>query len=161
MPLSTDIRLPKTWRPVFPDRCVACGRESPGGSVRVATYAIGWWTYLLWGFGPRFAVDVPACDDCRRRLIRQRRLRLAVCVVLAAVGISIASALLGSLRGLANRWAAMGIALLCLGPWFAWEIFFPRPIDLTAHADSVDYEFRDADYARDFACLNAIVEEDD
>ena len=32
--------------------------------------------------------------------------------------------------------------------------YLPAPIDLTAYSDTVDYEFRDADYAQEFAELN-------
>jgi hypothetical protein len=160
MPLSTDVSLPKSWKAIFPNRCVACGRGYPGGSIRVGTFTIGWWTYLFWSYGRWFAVDVPACDGCRRRIVLQRWLRRVICLGLIVVGVWIASSWLGPLRGLAKRWAAMGIVLVGLIPWFAWEILFPRPIDLTARADTVDYEFRDADYANDFACMNMIVEVD-
>lgn len=51
-------------------------------------------------------------------------------------------------------WLMMGTALVCLLPWYLWEIFFPPPFDMTAYADSVDYEFRDAEYAEEFALLN-------
>ena len=34
------------------------------------------------------------------------------------------------------------------------KTIFPTPIDLTAFSESVDYEFRNADYAAEFASLN-------
>jgi hypothetical protein len=46
MPLSTKVTLPKSQAPVFPDRCVACGVESPGAVYRLRARAIGWWTLL-------------------------------------------------------------------------------------------------------------------
>jgi hypothetical protein len=39
-------------------------------------------------------------------------------------------------------------------PWFAWELVFPPPFDLTVYSDTIDYEFRDQDYAEEFADLN-------
>jgi len=51
-------------------------------------------------------------------------------------------------------WLALGIALVCMLPCFSWEVFSPRPIDLTAFRETVDYEFRDARYAEEFAALN-------
>jgi hypothetical protein len=48
----------------------------------------------------------------------------------------------------------MGIALICLVPWLAWETVFPPPIDLTAFSETVDYEFRDPEYAEEFMELN-------
>ena len=154
MPMSTDITLPKTLRPTFPDRCVACGNPGPDGSLRVGTNAIGWWTYVLWTYGARFTVEVPACEPCRRQMRHQRWIRLAVCGIFAAVGIGVASYVLGSFRGPLNRWLGMGIALLCMSPWFVWETFSPRPIDLTATSETVDYEFRDESYAQEFAIIN-------
>ena len=48
----------------------------------------------------------------------------------------------------------MGLSLVCLAPYILWEIFFPPAIDITAYSESIDYEFRDSDYAFDFAELN-------
>jgi hypothetical protein len=39
-------------------------------------------------------------------------------------------------------------------PYFLWETLFPRPVDLTAFAETVDYEFLDESYALEFAALN-------
>ena len=48
----------------------------------------------------------------------------------------------------------MGLILVCLAPYILWEMFFPPAIDITAYSESIDYEFRDPDYAFDFAELN-------
>jgi hypothetical protein len=154
MPLSTDIKLPKTVTPIFPDRCVACGVPDPGSHLRVGTNAIGWSTLAFWTFGARFSVNVPACEECHQRMIRQRWLRRFVCGIFMVVGFGVAVSALGSFRGPVKRWLAMGIVLACMIPWFVWETFSPRPIDLTAYADSVQYEFRDEDYADEFLELN-------
>ena len=62
--------------------------------------------------------------------------------------------MLRNYRGPLKKWLAMGLALACLAPVFLWEALRPAAIDLTAYADSVDYEFRDADYAHEFAALD-------
>jgi hypothetical protein len=160
MPLSTDVSLPKILTPVFPDRCVACGLPSLGSSIRVTTNAIGWWTIAFWVHGARFSVDVPSCEPCRRQMIRQKWLRRTVGGLFVVIGLCVAMSTLGSIRGPFNRWLAMGIALLCMIPYFAWEILLPRPIDLTAYSDTVDYEFRDEEYAMEFASLNQQTIED-
>jgi hypothetical protein len=154
MALSTDVTLPRSQLPVFPDNCVSCGLPAPGGHIRLTTHSIGWWTWVFWLHGSRFAVNVPACEPCRRAMIRQRWAREVTCWLFVLVGVLVAVYVLGSLRGPLKRWLALGIALLCMAPWFAWELFFPRPIDLTAHAKTVDYEFRDEAYAEAFAELN-------
>lgn len=48
----------------------------------------------------------------------------------------------------------MGLALVCLLPQIIVEVFFAKPFDITAYADSVDYEFTSKDYAVEFATLN-------
>lgn len=154
MPLSTDIRLPKSHAPVFPDRCVVCGVHAPGGTLRIGTNAIGWWTLALWSFGPRFSVEVPACERCRNRLWRGRVIRVTVITVLALAGAGVALYLLQGHQGPWKKWIAMGIALVCVAPAVVWQIFFPPPVDLTAYSKTVDYEFRDPQYALEFAVLN-------
>tara|TARA_R110002073_G_scaffold36582_10_gene106513 strand:- start:4467 stop:4736 length:270 start_codon:yes stop_codon:yes gene_type:complete len=57
-----------------------------------------------------------------------------------------------------RKWVAMGLILVCLAPYFFWETFYPPAIDITAYTDSVDYEFRDADFAYEFASLNGDAE---
>ena len=49
----------------------------------------------------------------------------------------------------------MGLALVCLLPQIIFEVLFAKPFDITAYADSVDYEFTSKDYAVDFALLNS------
>ena len=154
MPLSTDIKLPKDFKPIFPDRCVACGQDAPGSVVRVSTYSIGWWSWLLWLPGRRFTADVPACQTCRRKILKQRWQRWALTWAFAALGVAAAVYALGTFRKPFYRTLAMGIGLACMAPYFFWETFFPPPIGLTAHSDSVDYEFLDEAYADDFLELN-------
>jgi len=53
-----------------------------------------------------------------------------------------------------RRWVAVGLILICLLPLFLFSIFNPPAFDITAYSESVDYEFRCADYAKSFAELN-------
>ena len=48
----------------------------------------------------------------------------------------------------------MGLALVCYLPQFIFEVFFAKPFDTTAYADSVDYAFTSKDYAVEFTTLN-------
>lgn len=57
-----------------------------------------------------------------------------------------------------RKWVALGLIIVCLSPYFLWEIIYPPAIDITAFKDSVDYEFRDADFAYEFAELNSDAE---
>ena len=154
MPVSTDVNLPKSLAPVFPNRCVACGADQPESTYRTGTSAIGWWTLAFWSFGPRFTAEVPACTTCRVRMRNLRWLQLAVNIVFAFAGVGAAFYLLQWYQGPFKRWLVLGIALIALMPVILWETFFPRPFAMTAYAKTVDYEFRDGDYAYEFAALN-------
>jgi hypothetical protein len=154
MPLSSDVKLAKTQQPVFPDRCIACGQEQPGNTIRVCTNAVGWWTIALWTFGPRFCVDVPACGGCRHKMVQQRWTRRIITWGLAFIGAAVAMSVLQWYQGPLKRWLTVGIAFVSISPWFLWQAIFPPPIDLTAYTETVVYEFRNAVYAEEFASLN-------
>lgn len=154
MGLSTDVRLPKSQAPKFPDRCVVCGQEKPDGTVRVSTRAIGWWTWAFWLPGRKFSVDVPACSCCGGRLRRQHLFRWLTMIALIAVAVPVVMPFLNDLKGPIRKWVGLAAVLVVVSPYFIWQTFFPPPIDLTAHSDSVDYEFRDRAYAEEFAALN-------
>ena len=53
-----------------------------------------------------------------------------------------------------RKWAMMGLGLACVFPQILFEVFFARSFDITAFADSVDYEFASNEYACEFAVLN-------
>jgi hypothetical protein len=156
---STDVTLGKDRTPTFPDRCVVCGRASPDGTRRVRTSAVGWWSVL--GFhGSGFGVEVPACGPCGRGQARQQWLRfgLGIAAMLAIAGAAVY--FLGVNRGPFRKPILLGITLLGMIPFFAWEAWFPPAFDLTAFNKTVDYEFRDPDYAAEFAGLNPPLADD-
>ena len=155
MPLSTDVNLPKAHNARFPNRCVVCGCADPGSTVRLITGSIGWWTWLLWMFGNPFSVKAPACTWCGLRLHLNRLVSLLITLGLIAVAFVYLWPLVSDeFPRLARKWIMMGMALLCLVPQVIYELFFPHPFDITAHANSVDYEFGDAVMAYEFAKLN-------
>jgi hypothetical protein len=53
-----------------------------------------------------------------------------------------------------RRWVGVGIALVCVLPQVIFEVLYPKPFDITAYADSVDYEFASVEYAIEFAAEN-------
>jgi hypothetical protein len=85
---------------------------------------------------------------------RQRLLRSVVGGAFGLIGLVAAIAVLGSERFPGRRWVALAIVFVFLLPWLLWEVFSPRPFDVTVAEDTVTYEFRDAAYAREFATLN-------
>jgi hypothetical protein len=155
MAISTDVNLPRVHIPQYPQRCVRCGADPQGKTIKIWTHTIGWWTYLLWAFGKGFTTNPPACSACARRIRMQRVGRHAVPLLIAALVMVFIWPLLDENFVLEFRkWIIMGGILFCCAPYFVWEVFFPPTIDITAYKDSVDYEFADEDYAYDFTGLN-------
>ncbi len=155
MTVSTDINLPRSHTARFPDRCVVCGRAHPMSHVRLITGTLGWWTWLFWWWGTPFVAKAPACRDCAWKLHGRRFVSLLVTSVIAVVVLwLIWPQVKDSIPRSIHKWAKMGLALMCLSPQFLFEVLFAKPFDLTAYADSVDYEFTLKDYAVVFATLN-------
>lgn len=152
---SIDVNLPRLHVARFPDRCVVCERSSPDSHVRIVTQSLGWWTWALWWFGKPFSVKAPACRRCAWRLHSRRFLSLALMLCVAFAAFTwIWPHFKDSVPRALRKWAMMALAFTCLIPQIIFEIFFAKPFEVTAFADSVDYEFTSRDYAYDFAILN-------
>ena len=155
MTMSIDVNLPKDHPARFPDRCVVCGIESPDSTMRVFTNAIGWWTWLFWIFGKPFFIRLPACTGCSRWLHVRRFLDVVITIGIIVLAYGYLRPLVPrDLPRFVQKVILMGLLLLCFLPCFILNIFFPPPFDLTAFEKSVDYEFRDAELAQEFAELN-------
>ena len=156
MPMSTDVSLPKARTAVFPDRCVVCGAEGPGGTFAVGTTMASRGTALFglpWSAKMRIAA--PACRDCGRLIWLQRLVAAGLTAALVAVTlVHVWPAVEPHVPAGARRAARWGVALLAVVPQFAWRIFHPPPFDVTAGDREIEYEFASAAYAREFAALN-------
>lgn len=162
MPLSTDVNLPKSRAPVFPDACVVCGVDAPDHTVKVGTNSIGWWTVLTWWFGKRFSVRVPACRACAVKLQARRwGSHITFAVLVTALIFVIGPYVQSAVPAPMFKWTVLAASLICLSPFIFGEIIFPPPFELTAYSNSVDYEFRDETYAIRFQLLNQQDEQTD
>ena len=155
MALSTDVRLHRDRGPVFPDRCVACGRGQPDASFRIRRRPTRWLSVLtaLPG-GRRTEVHAPACAPCVARMTSRRVVSLVVTILLVTLGVFLALGALGSYDGPFKKPLGIGGALLALVPWILVEVLWPPVFDITVFRDTVDYEFADADYADEFEAMN-------
>lgn len=152
---STDVNLPRSHVAQFPNRCVVCGHDDPQSHVRLITGTLGWWTWLLWWFGKPFVVKAPACTGCAWKLHGLRFISLIATISITVVVLWLVwPQLKDSVPPGVHKWAMMGLALVCLLPQVVFEVFYAKPFDITAYAESVDYEFTSKDYAIDFAMLN-------
>ena len=153
MPLSIDVTLPASQRPVFPRRCLRCGGPKPE-PMRFATTSIGWWVALLIPFGRKIRVRVPVCRSCWPSVLRQRWFRRLGFWLFAVFGIFAALYLRGGAASFFESYVAVGIVGGCMIPWFIWTVVSPPVFDMTARAKTIEYEFRNADYAEAFAQAN-------
>ncbi len=152
--MSYDINLRRDHLARWPDRCVCCGAEKPGHVVRLFTLSIGWWTLMFWSFGTLFSARVPACRSCGRRLQVKRVLKVLLTGLIAFAGVAVAFQIMGSYQGPLKKWLAFLVTLVCISPYLLWDVFFPPVFDMTCYSKTVDYEFRDSDYAFEFHMMN-------
>ncbi len=155
MQLSTAVKLPRSHRAVYPNRCVRCNGDPAGNTVRLLTHTIGWWTFVFLTFGWFFSTKVPACKSCRIWIRTQRVGRWLIVLALSFAFMWLVWPYVKDFISIPFRhWVAVAMLLVCASPYILWEIFFPPCIDITAYRDSVDYEFQSPDYAYEFADLN-------
>ncbi len=153
MPSSTDIRLPRSHVPVFPDRCVFCGQDQPDATATLFADVFDASTLLLHP-GPMHIVQVPACSWCAPRLHRQQLFSwLLIVTTMIAVGI-VLWPLFKMVHHIIFMYLVAAASVVCLLPWAVWQVFFPPRFDVLAYSDSVVYQFLDAEYAAEFAALN-------
>ena len=154
---STDIRLPRDYTPVFPDRCVVCDSEKPAGTTTIITSSIGWWTILLFAFGSLVVVRAPACPRCGWKLHCLAWLDKVVVIVIAMITVFFVwPAVQDSVPPQLHRWAKMGLAIACLLPAAFYRVMHVHAFEVTAYSKSIEYEFASPEYAEEFAELNRL-----
>ena len=154
---STDINLPRSHVPSFPDECVVCEQDHPGGHVRVIAGTLGWWTYLLGWLGTPFVVKAPACRNCAWKLQAQRVASVLITIIVGlAVLFWIWPNIKDSIPPSVHRWAFGGICVLCLLPMLWLQVCYPPPFSIMAYSNSVDYQFRSMRYALEFVAWNKL-----
>jgi hypothetical protein len=156
MGLSHDVRLEKDRAPVFPDRCVNCARERPEAALEYScAHRSILWNFLIFlpGFR-RIRVQVPVCAECLPLVRRRRRLKWWVELVVILAVVAVVYLITRMLDWSPRKPTRLFIVFLACIPAFALFSYFPPPFDLTPLSTHVDYEFRDLDYAREFAALN-------
>jgi hypothetical protein len=101
-----------------------------------------------------FSIHVPCCRRCAGRLHASRIGRsLLTLLIAAALAFGIA-VLLPLLPGWATGLIVLGICILGFFAQFAWSLLLPPPFSVEPRDHHVDYEFRDAALAEEFATMN-------
>lgn len=156
MPLSTDIRLPKLVKPVFPHRCVYSGDANPDSEVVVIANSqnpfLSFLVPILLLFGWR-RVRAPISRRYRARFYLQSSGRDILMIALVVLAFFVFMPMLGRDTPF-RKFKVAGLVLVALSPWILFEVFFPRRFDVTARGEWIDYEFASAEYAEEFAALN-------
>lgn len=157
MALGTSVRLPADIPPRFPNRCIYSDVPDPDAeAVIVANTQNSLFAFLapiLLLFGWR-RVRVPISRTCRARFYLQNYGRDVIMIALSFVAVFAIMPMLNRHDPL-RKIKAAGLVLAALSPWIAFEVFLPRRFDVTARKHWIDYEFASAEYATEFAMLNA------
>jgi hypothetical protein len=155
MKFRSEVNLPRSHVPLFPDRCVFCREPGPGEAMRFTTGTIAWWTVVVAAYAFPFSVTVPACGPCRRRS------RLEWWGLLAFVSGAIFVSMLAmfpfrnAIPPLARRLIAVAVGLFAGATYGLYRASRLQPFDVTAFPRRVDYEFIDHGDAVEFAAPNS------
>lgn len=155
MPPTIDINLPRDHQPHFPEQCVACGAYTPDSRLRCAA-SVARFRNAIWP-GGKVVVEAPACRQCVRSARIQRGLSwlASLGIIAAAIWIVHPWATANIAHAGMAKLVVAGIALLAVAPQVIAEMFFPPAFDIVPFDESIDYEFRDREYAIHFVACNA------
>lgn len=155
MPLSIDVNLPRNHDAQFPARCVQCNLNTNGNTMRVRPHTIGLLSSLLMVFGKGFTVHIPCCRSCAAKIRNRKLLGLLATIVAAGLVITFVwPQVVDFAPEPLRKWICVGLILVAALPLLLLSVLYPPAFDMTAYGDSIDYEFRHAEYASSFAQLN-------
>jgi hypothetical protein len=147
-----SVVLPRQEAAAFPDRCVVCNTDHPASSTRIIARdnRNGRLLWLGW-----FSVRVPCCPACGVRLQLWRAWDFCRTLIIAGACFAFGMIyLLPRLEGWATGLIVLGLCCVGFLAVFLWNRFFPPAFQVDVHSAHVEYEFRDAALAREFAELN-------
>lgn len=151
MPSVFTVTLPRRHTPTFPARCVGCLTDGPDGTFYALDFN---------GIRP-LLVRTPSCARCRLKLQSWQVWRLARTLLIAVVAFFFGYfVLLEWLPGWATGLIVLGLVVSGFAVVFVWSRVRPPAFAIDLAAASVDYEFRDATLAEEFAALNGAVRQD-
>ena len=157
MALATEVKLPRTQQPKFPDRCVFSGEDEPDEMDQFKVDSLSWSsTHAARQDGSISVVDVPVKRDYKRRLQRQRKLGFALYGVYGIVGAVIAMNADDWLGRDLSRFQTILTVIVGLSPVIAFQIFAPPAFAVRASGNNIVYEFKSAEYAGEFEALNKV-----
>ncbi|MBX3409821.1 MAG: hypothetical protein KF859_08035 [Phycisphaeraceae bacterium] len=155
MGFSTDIVLPASVAPVWPDACVRCGVPRPGDHIDLSVSKDH--PLLPFPLATGRVERAPVCNHCAGPLRFERPARFWLCAAGLTAGLMLGY-WLASGGAVSFRRATKWMPIVCgLGgalPGVIYNIFFPIAIEAELKGDTVCYEFARADIAAEFKRLN-------
>ncbi len=151
--MSHDVHLSRNQVPVYPTRCVVCSKDSPEAHLAISAWEGYWWTFSA---KTRAFASPPACSACRDHFRRSRLARFLIALAIMAVALIVIRVLIpdGWTRR-ERRLASFGIGAVAVVAWIL--VYFIRPLAFALSQpakNSVVYEFKNAEFAHEFARLN-------
>ena len=156
-PFRSTAHLPKGFAPALPRRCVRCFADAPDRRVTLWTMSSTWWALLfpiVMLFSKTTRTTFPACRGCSWRIRFRRMASFAIMLALMLAAAALVTRWLPAWYRPLRRLAGVGICLVMLLPWAAWEAWLPPAVRLTLEGDTVEYEFRNIEFAVEFRMLN-------
>jgi hypothetical protein len=152
MAVVTGVLLPREAVPVFPSRCVVCRAEKPANMARLIGRN-GLHGHAIWAGWYR--VSVPSCRACGLRLQLWWAWDTVRSLVIAGACFAFGGTYLGGrFEGWVTGLIVLGLIGVSFLAMFCWNRVFPPAFSVDPGMVTMEYEFRDADTAREFALLN-------
>jgi hypothetical protein len=155
---GTTVSLPAGHDVRFPELCVCCGVSGADGKIRLASFKsdLSW---LREGASRSYLAKAPICRRCKNRIyFRQLGILLATLAFASAAYWLSRPLFIQIVSPTLRRLATLGTMLICIVPVCIWEVFRPPAFDVSTSGGAVDYEFRDAAVAAEFAVANSHAE---
>lgn len=153
-----DISVSRSLPTKFPDRCVLCSADNPGGKVRFSAGSnYGAFFFLSWLGKGKKTIEAPACGSCAVSATSRNLMRFglsAACAILAGWFLFWFVGMKGG-RGL-MKIKALGVFFAAVIPAVVWDWLFPAKFSVTFDDENhrTVCHFSDPAYAAEFDALN-------
>ena len=152
---STDVDLPRDYKPIFPDHCVGCRGETFRETHRLSTHDFRWASILFWWMsGKKATVEFPCCQSCKIKMRIQRLGSWIATLFLAAIAIYFLYPIIKEWARPFGRIMMVALGLVCISPVVIFELMFPPSFDITSSKNGISYEFKHEEDAVAFEELN-------
>lgn len=152
--MSHRVDIQKAQEPVFPDRCVNCGTASPGESMSIKG-ALSGNTPLREDVFKRWRAEVPCCRGCQGAVRRHRFIAKLLFGASVVAALFLLLIIVTIWPGITDSWLIY-VAILssvAIPGAIVQSIHVPQ-IELTPSDERLIFEFKNHDFASQFAELN-------